>query len=87
MTRKRFKKLLMGKYKYSRNEAENLSRWDNRSIKEKPEGTIINDTIWIISGDYWKFTPTENSKLIWDSFSNLVTDALDRRKSNVRGRY
>lgn len=47
LTKKRFKKLLMGQYKMSRNEAEGLSNEYPRSIVRKDSKTIINGHVLI----------------------------------------
>lgn len=48
MTRKRFKKILMGRYKLSRNQAEILSQEQNRTIEETEYGVCINGYYHII---------------------------------------
>ena len=48
MTKKRFKKILMGRYKLSRNTAEKLSQEQNRTIEETEYGFHINGYYHII---------------------------------------
>lgn len=48
MTRKRFKKILMGRYKLSRNQAEIFSQEQNRTIEETEYGVHINGYYHII---------------------------------------
>lgn len=47
MTKKRFKKLLMGQYKFSRNRAEVLSHECPRTIEKTSTGILINGHIHI----------------------------------------
>lgn len=48
MTKKRFKKLLMGEYGYQRNRAEKLSQEQPRSIEKKNSGTVINGHVFVL---------------------------------------
>ncbi len=83
MTRKRFKKLLMGRYKFSRNEAENISRRGNYTIEEREDTTIIGGRISIFKPNHWKWKNREDyAKLLWDSYAKLIADGIDRRKKN-----
>lgn len=79
MTRKRFKKLLMGRYKFSRNEAENISRTGNYTIEEREDATIIGGRIAIFKPNHWKITNRkEYAELMWENFSKLVAEGVDR---------
>jgi len=83
MTRKRFKKLLMGRYKFSRNQAENISRAGNYTIEEREDTTIIGGRIAILKPNHWKMTNRkEYAELLWNSFAKLVADGIDRRIKN-----
>lgn len=83
MTRKRYKKLLMGRYKFSRNQAENISRWGERSIEEREGTTIIGGRIAIFKPNHFKWVNREEySKLMWDNYAKLVADGIDRRNCN-----
>ncbi len=83
MTRKRFKKLIMGRYKFSRNEAERISRFGNYSIEEREDTTIIGGRIAIFEPNHWKWTNREDyAKLMWDSYAKLVADGIDRRRKD-----
>lgn len=80
MTRKRFKKLLMGRYKFSRNQAENISRTGNYTIEEREDSTIIGGRIVIFKPNYWKMTNRkEYAELLRNSLAKLVADGIDRR--------
>lgn len=79
MTRKRFKKLLMGRYKFSRNQAENISRAGNYTIEEREDTTIIGGYIAILKPGHWKIKNREEyAELLWNSFAKLVADGIDR---------
>lgn len=79
MTRKRFKKILMGRYKFSRNEAENISRRGDYTIEEREDTTIIGGRIATLKPNHWKWTNREDyAKLMWDSYAKLVADGIDR---------
>ena len=83
MTRKRFKKLLMGRYKFSRNQAEKISRAGNYTIEEREDTTIIGGRIAILKPGHWKMTNREEySELLWNSFAKLVTDGIDRMEAD-----
>lgn len=84
MTRKRFKKLLMGQHGYSRNEAENLSRWPNRSIRKINNGTIINEQIFIIEklDLSYKIGDRETyAEEFWKTVTKLVDEGMERAKN------
>lgn len=83
MTRKRYKKLLMGRYKFSRNQAENISRWEVRSIEEREDTTIIGGRIAILKSNHWRAIQREDyAELLWPNYSKLVADGIDRRNCN-----
>ena len=70
----------MGRYKFSRNEAENISRWENRSIEEKEDTTIIGGCIAILKPNHWKVMQREEYvKLMWVNYSKLIAEGIDRR--------
>lgn len=79
MTRKRYKKLLMGRYKFSRNEAEAISRWETRSIEEKEDTTIIGGCIAIFKPNHWRVMQREKYiELMWENYSKLIAEGIDR---------
>ncbi len=83
MTRKRFKKLLMGRYKFSRNQAENISRCGNYTIEEREDTTIIGGSIAILKPNHWKaINRKECVELLWNSLAELVADGIDRRQND-----
>ncbi len=83
MTRKRFKKLLMGRYKFSRNEAENISRRGNYTIEEREDSTIIAGHIAIFKPNSLRWVNREAYvKLMWDSYAKLLADGIDRRSKD-----
>lgn len=71
MTRKRFKKLLMGKYGYSRNQAENMSYWKPRTIEDYNGSVIICGTICIVNLDNVNFTLNKDFKELSESTKKL----------------
>lgn len=81
MTRKRFKKLLMGRYKFSRNQAENISRWGDYTIEECKNGTKIAHKIFIL-GNNVKFIQALESQL--DKIAKSVTTTISMRWENDR---
>ena len=81
MTRKRFKKLLMGRYKFQRNEAENISRWGDYTIEECSSGTKIANKIFIL-GNNVNFTQALENQL--DKFAESVTTMISMRWENDR---
>lgn len=65
----------MGRYKFSRDEAEHISRAGNYTIEEREDTTIIGDSIAILKPNYWEITNREEyAELLWDSFSKLVAE-------------
>jgi hypothetical protein len=79
MTRKRFKKLLMGRYKFSRNEAERISRRGDYTIEERDDSTIISGRIVVFKPNYWRFkSRREYAELLRESFSKLIAEGVDR---------
>ena len=69
----------MGRYKFSRNEAERISRFGNYTIEERDDTTIIGGRIAIFKPNHWKWTNRrEYAELLRESFSKLIAEGVDR---------
>lgn len=69
----------MGRYKFSRNEAENISRWGDYTIVEREDSDIIADRICVIKDGFFdKLTCKENYvESMWKGFGDLITSKID----------
>lgn len=82
MTRKRFKKLLMGRYKFSRNQAENISRWGDYTITINEDSDLIANRICVLKDGFFDKLKSREDYVssMWNDFSKLVADGIDRRQ-------
>ena len=74
----------MGRYKFSRNEAENISRAGNYTIEEREDTTIIGGRIAILKDSFFDKLESREEYVnnMWNGLAKLVADGIDRRQND-----